>query len=422
MIFPTAIFWILFIPFAILIGLAALYQLFLTIAAAGEPGRKDVDGVFKGTKDGSTRFLILIPAHNEEMLIGWVLEQLRKQTYPEDCYKVVVIADNCEDRTATIAREKGAEALERHDLANRGKGQALNWAVENHLRPREDSFDAVVVMDADSVLNPDFLWFMERSLADDHGVVQGYYTTQNPLESWRTSLMTAALAAFHFLRPLARNRMGWSCGLKGNGMGFRRELLLKYGYPAFSVVEDVELALFYLEKGIRVRFVPGAIVYGQMTSSAKEAKTQRVRWEGGRFALIGQWVPRLLRKGLPGLDGARLDGAVDLLLPPFSIQALGAVLLFLSGAGLWLAGEISLAVFLLFAVVPVVALKLYVLSAMVLARVPRPLYLRLGFAPVYVLWKFAAYAAMLGGGKNSAAKTWKRTGRQAVATDPKKKN
>jgi 1,2-diacylglycerol 3-beta-glucosyltransferase len=407
---------------ALPVVLMALYLLLLAVAAFGHPGRRQITGRFAGPREATTRFLILIPAHNEELLLGGVVDQLRRQSYPADRYRIVVIADNCEDSTANVARTHGATVLERTDTTHRGKGQALNWAMRERLAGLGEPYDAVVILDADSTVNADFLWFMDEQLVLGREALQGYYGVQNPLENWRTSLLTASLAAFHFLRPLGRDRFGLPCGLKGNGMCFSRRLIEAYAYPAFSVVEDVELALFYLRQGIGVKFVPGAQVFGQMAVSGRAAGTQRVRWEGGRMALIRTQAWPLLKEGLRLGDGSRLDGAMDLLVPPFTLlmacTAIPALIIAtLRGlfpgavwdvvAGLW---------------VGALAVELgYVLASLVLIRAPLVVYRRLLFAPLFMLWKLGLYLKMALSSRKRGAQEWVRTDRHAMdKPDPDK--
>ena len=349
-------------------------------------------------------------------MLGGVLDQLRGLSYPATHVTVVVIADNCEDRTAEVGRLHGATVLERTDPVHRGKGQALHWAMREPLRSWSAPYDAVVILDADSIVNPDFLWFMDEQLGLGCEALQGYYGVQNPVEHWRTSLLTASLAAFHFLRPLGRDWLGLPCGIKGNGMCFARRLVEQYGYPAFSVVEDVELALFYLRQGIRVKFVPGAQVLGQMAVSSDAAGTQRARWEGGRLALIRTQAWPLLTEGLRTGDAARLDGALDLLAPPFSLLVAGTALPALAVLPAWF-----LTRGVLWGAVPLLwggALAMeavYVVAALALIRAPGIIYWRLTAAPLYVLWKFSVYARMA---RRNAAGAWVRTARHEMQHKP----
>jgi hypothetical protein len=276
-------------------------------------------------------------------------------------------------------------------------------------------YDAVVILDADSVVNPDFLWFMDEQFGRGHEALQGYYGVQNPLDNWRTSLLTASLAAFHFLRPLGRDGLGLPCGLKGNGMCFSRRLVGQYGYPAFSVVEDVELALFYLRQGIRVKFVPGAHVLGQMAVSAGAAGTQRARWEGGRLALIRTQAWPLLQEGVRTRDAARMDGVIDLFVPPFALLVAGTALPALAVTTAWCFTR-----GLLWRMAPILwdaalAVEIaYVLTSLALIRAPLAIYLRLAAAPLFILWKLGVYVRMALASRRGVSGEWVRTARHAM--------
>ncbi len=401
---------LLAVPFV----LAALYLLVLTVAACLHPDRQRISGIFHGPRTPQSRFIILIPAHNEELLLGDVLHRLRDQSYPATHYEVVVIADNCEDMTAEVARKGGATALVRHDLANRGKGQALNWAMQGPLKDWPRPWDALIIMDADSVLNADFLWFMDERLRQGQQALQGYYGVQNPGDSWRTALMTVALAAFHFLRPLGRDKLGLPCGLKGNGMCFSRQLVERFGYPATSVVEDIELALMYLRHGIGVKFAAGAQVLGQMAATTQQADSQRKRWEGGRLPLLKNWAVPLWREGLREHNCAKLDGALDLFVPPLTL------LLLLTVAGWFVALIVAW-----LAVTPfgwticgvwsgaLLALIIYVCTGLTLIEAPAGVWLRLAAAPVFILWKLGVYLRMALARKKPTDE-WVRTGRKEM--------
>ena len=357
------------------------------------------------------RMLILIPAHNEADGIGEVLDKLRLSLkWPADQMEIVVIADNCTDDTAEIAAAK-ATVLVRDVPDIRGKGQALHWAVETHLRVWPRSFDAVIVIDADSIVNPGFLHAMQAVLAGGDQVAQAHDTVWNVRDSWRTSLMFAGFSAINYLRPLGRSAFGWSAGLKGNGMCFSREVLLKYGHPAGSVAEDLEQGMRYLADGINVAFVAGAVVRAKMPVGAKAAVSQRARWEGGRSQVAKVWIPRLLNRFLQGVargrpDWSALDGVMELLIPPLGnlgALALGAMALGWFGPWrVWVVGSAGLALGLT---------VFHFLMAQVLAKAPGVVYLRLLAAPFYVAWKGWMFVRrrLTRSGKNEG---WVRTTRQ----------
>ncbi|MGH7330805.1 MAG: glycosyltransferase family 2 protein, partial [Polyangiaceae bacterium] len=140
----------------------------------------------------------------------------------------------------------------------------------------------------------------------------------NPDASWRTRLMSIALGSIHTLRSRARERLGVSCGLHGNGMCFTSALLRKVPYDAFSITEDLEYSLRLAEAGHRVVYAAEARVFGDMPVSERASRTQRERWEGGRGEMARLHAPGLCKRALKNADSIALDRAIDLLLPPLT--------------------------------------------------------------------------------------------------------
>lgn len=338
----------------------------------------------EGRPGARLRFDVVVPAHDEEQGIGATMASLRQLDYPADRVRVLVVADNCGDGTAAVAAAAGAVVLVRHDPARRGKGYALAVAFQ---RVEADSVaDAVVVIDADTTVSPNLLRAFARRFEAGAGAVQASYGVRSPEASWRARLMVIALGIFHGLRSLGRERLGLSCGLRGNGMGFTREVLRRVPADAFSIVEDLEYGIKLAEAGYRVGYVPEAQVLGDMAPRGTAAATQRRRWEGGRAAIARVYAPGLLREGLLRGDAVRLDLAVDLLVPPLSSLALAALLgaaasLVVHAA---LGGSVTVLVPWLLSMAFLTA---HVLRGLSLSGAgPRGL-LTLLWAPVYVAWK-----------------------------------
>jgi 1,2-diacylglycerol 3-beta-glucosyltransferase len=283
----------------------AAYLLLLTLLSARLP--------VPPAGQSKTRFRIVIPAHNEALGIASTVENLRALDYPQDLYEILVIADNCSDDTARRARESGAAVLERNDSTLRGKGYALKYAFER----LPETIDAVVVIDADTVASSNLLSAFASRIDLGARAAQADYAVRNARAAWRTRLMAIALGAFHIVRSRARERMGVSAGLRGNGMCFTTAVLREVPHDAFSIVEDVEYGIRLGEAGHRVFYADEAHVYGEMVSSAKSARSQRERWEGGRAALLRRHASTLVKRGLAG-NGLLLDLAADVLVPPLS--------------------------------------------------------------------------------------------------------
>lgn len=357
------------------------------------------------------RICILIPAHNEEMNLGAVLDGLRTLDYPAPRYQIVVIADNCTDRTAEIGRAHGAEVLERTDAAQRGKGYALDWALKQ-LLPDPRRFDAFLILDADSTLSPNFLSVMNAAMEQGHGVIQGRYDVLNVQEGWRTRLMTCALALAHYVKPLGRNTFGLSDGLKGNGMCFSRAVLERVPWSGESITEDIEYTLRLVLEGIRIEFAPEAVVRAQMPTGAKQAATQRQRWEGGRYGLMRRAFALLLH-GIRTRRIMVIDRAAELIIPPFvELFTLPALGLLIGGLWLWIAPEATGARWMLLGWGAILAAQTtYLTAGLTLARVPLAVASSLLFAPFYIVWKFGLYGAMI---LRRGAGGWQRTERHTL--------
>jgi 1,2-diacylglycerol 3-beta-glucosyltransferase len=328
------------------------------------------------------RFDIVVPAHDEEGGIAGTVQSLLALDYPRELFRVIVVADNCIDETSARAAAAGARVLVRQDAERRGKGYALDYA----FRSLQGEADAVVVIDADTLVSPGLLGAFASRIEAGAGAIQADYGVRNPRASWRTRLMTIALAMFHVLRSLGRERLGLSCGLRGNGMCFTREVLAKVPHQAFSIVEDLEYGIRLGEAGYRVRYAGEAHVYGEMVTAGKASRSQRSRWEGGRFLIARSHGPRLLRLALARRDPLLLDLAMDVLVPPLSILA-GAV-----GAGLL--ASVALALHRHGALFPLslwaacaAGLLVYVLRGWWLSATGVRGLLDLLCAPAYMAWK-----------------------------------
>jgi cellulose synthase/poly-beta-1,6-N-acetylglucosamine synthase-like glycosyltransferase len=331
------------------------------------------------------KFDVIIPAHNESAGIAQTIKSVSAVDYPAVLRRVIVVADNCTDDTATQARDAGATVLERTDAERRGKGYALAHAFEKSLR---DSFaaDAVVVVDADTVVSANLLKAFAARLGAGEVAAQAHYGVRNPTASWRTRLMRIALAMFHQVRSSARERWHVSCGLRGNGMCFRTSLLRDVPHEAFSLVEDLEYGIRLGRAGHRVAYAGEAHVLGEMVSGEKASRSQRSRWEHGRAQMAKALGWPLIREGLQKRSGLLLDLAMDVLVPPLSRLAMAAMAgLVASGLLLGLTGSGALALSLFSA--SVMALGAYGFAGWLHSGTGLRGLLDLALAPGYVAWK-----------------------------------
>ena len=374
------------------------------------------------------RFLIIIPAHNEERLLGETLANIARVDYPADLFSVHVVADNCSDQTAEIARSMGAVVHVRQNKELLGKGYALQWLL-NRLWQDNSPHDALVFLDADSIISPNFFRVMAARIQRGEQVIQAYYAVRQPEQSWNGALRYAALAVLHYLRPQGRMTLGGSAGLKGNGMVFAAEVMKQYTWPA-SLTEDIELHMALLLKGQRVSFAPDAIVYGEMPNTLAQMHSQHMRWEQGRIEMARKYVPQLLNSSVRELKKGdkrkaflQFDAVMEHLIPPFSILAgLTGLLLF---ANLILFGALtrtsqkrsgqtrqSLAKTNLAVSAGIGAAQIfYLYEGLRQVGAPKHIYHKLIYAPLLVVWKLKQYAESLVSRKQS---NWIRTERNEV--------
>ncbi len=262
------------------------------------------------------RLAVVVPAHNEEVHIARCVQSLQAADRTGVDLGVFVIADNCEDQTAATANAAGAQVLVRTNPLERGKGYALDFAFRALL---PQGWQAFAVVDADSEIAPNFLTGLAAALVRGAAAVQCRYTVRNSRESIRTRLMRVANAAFNVLRPRGRERYGLSAGIYGNGFALAAGTLHSVPYTASSLVEDLEYHLALIDAGLRVRFVDSTSVYGDMPVAGAGVKTQRTRWEGGRFRMLREKAPRLMGKIFRG-QFTFLEPCLDLLLLPLAFH------------------------------------------------------------------------------------------------------
>lgn len=285
---------------------------------------------------------VLVPAHDEEAGIRVTLDALRRQLRASD--RLLVIADNCTDDTARIAREAGAEAIERHDPGRRGKGFALQFGID-HLRLRPP--EVVAVIDADCLPEPDSLDILAVEASTLQRPIQAHYRMTLPADADLQSKISAF--AFHlknFVRPSGLSVLGLPCPLFGTGMAFPWAILRGTPLATGHIVEDMKMGIALAIAGHPPLFEPRAIVTSRFPATEGGRMTQRRRWEHGHLGTIGCEAPRLLYEFARQRRMDLLAAAADTAVPPLSFLSLilavligGAALLAAlggSGIALWI--------------------------------------------------------------------------------------
>lgn len=346
------------------------------------------------------RFAVLIPAHDEELLIGDLIGSIRAAAYPQEQIAIHVIADNCTDRTAAIAHGLSAIVHERHDLRERGKGQALAWGLKQFDL---GECDAVAIIDADNLVDREFFGAMNRELIAGARVLQGYDGLSNPEQTVLTRLIAVTSVMKNLLFYGGKAALGWSILLMGTGIVIRCDVLKASGWRAKSIAEDLEQSFTLRENGERIGFVADARVYAQEAANLGQGYAQRQRWSSGRQAVWGLGWRALLR----GMRTRRFDLAeagIEVLVPTYSMTAnltllaLALSLMFVPTNPWWLFWAAAL----LGVQMLEVAAGLWVMQA------SWRFIASLAFAPVFLAWKGTIDALALVGYRRDR---WARTQR-----------
>lgn len=313
------IFDYIMIPMQLIIVFFTLY--YFIIAFFGIVRKKE-DKILEPQKS----FAVVIAAHNEENVIGQLLENLQVLNYPRELYDIFVVADNCKDQTAQISRQAGALVYERFNLEQRGKGYAMEWIFAKIFRLKR-KYDGIVVFDADNLVHPNFLLEMNNRLCKGEKVIQGYLDAKNPGDTWIAGTFAISFWVVNHIWHLAKYNLGLSSVLGGTGMCISSDVLQKYGWGATCLTEDMEFTMKVLIKGIRTTWAHDAIVYDEKPLTFAQSWHQRKRWAQGHFDVASRYIPRLLYEGIRQKDLSILDGVLHLLQPHFLIMSTSFVLL-----------------------------------------------------------------------------------------------
>ena len=251
--------------------------------------------------------MAIIPAHNEETVVRNLIESLKNQTYDKNLYDIYVIADNCTDNTAKVARDAGAIVLERFDPEHKTKGFALQWFLKQKIKENAD-YDAFFVFDADNIVDKDFIVNMNKKLCQGEDVVQGYRDIKNPTDNWLTAGYALFYWTMHRLYHLARYNIGLSPLLNGTGFMVKFDVVKPNGWETETLTEDIEFSLRRIIKGKKLGWATDAIVYDEQPASFKQSWSQRSRWTVGHMQCIKKYTKQLFdsvkeHKTLMNFDG-----------------------------------------------------------------------------------------------------------------------
>lgn len=260
------------------------------------------------------KFAMIVAAHNEECVIGGIVKNLKDLKYPNDKYEIFVIADNCNDKTAEIARQNGARVYERTDIEHKGKGYALEWMFKN-IFDLDEEFDAICILDADNLVSKNFLMEMNKQLCLGHKVIQGYLDSKNPHDTWISGNYSLSYWISNRLFQLPRHYLGLNCALGGTGFVMATSVLKDIGWGATCLTEDLEFSIKLVLKGMKVAWAHDAHVYDEKPLKLKQSWKQRTRWMQGHCDCAERFLKQLLSKSFKEGDKVAFDLAVYLIQP-----------------------------------------------------------------------------------------------------------
>lgn len=296
--------------------------------------------VASAERDGSrTKVAILICARNEQNVIGELISNIKLQDHPSELTRIFVAADNCTDKTADIARSQGAYVWERFSSEQVGKGYALQFLLEKiDLSIGLDSFDSFLVLDADNLLEENFISEICKTYASGYDIVTSYRNSKNYGDNWISAGYSLwFLRESRFLNE-ARMRLGTSCAVSGTGFMFSREVLSACGGWRFHLLtEDIEFSVKNIIEGRKIGYCRSAVLYDEQPVTLKQSWHQRLRWAKGYLQVFGKHGKELV-SGIGKSDFACFDMTMAIM-PAILLTLVGTIVNYVTSIAALLAGE-----------------------------------------------------------------------------------
>lgn len=273
-----------------------------------------IHATFSELTDQEITMAVLVPAHNESIGIVETLKCLKSQLGDQD--QLLVVADNCTDDTADIARAEGAQVIVRTNESLRGKGYALDFGLQ-HLKQSPKSFDVLVIVDADCVIEGQDLIKLAQYTVAKKKPVQGLYLMYSKeKDSLKAKVAEFAWRVKNWVRPLGAAQLGMPSQLMGTGMAFPWGLIQHADLANGNIVEDMKLGIDFASLGYAPTFYPNAKIVSYFPVKAQTQQGQSKRWEHGHLSMILTEMPPLLLKGIKALNVKTIAMALDLSVPP----------------------------------------------------------------------------------------------------------
>ncbi len=332
-----------------------------------------------------SRLAILMPAHNEALIIAETIKTLIPAL--ESASQILVVADNCTDDTASIARSLGATVIERQHKTLRGKGYALDFGLQ-YLKASPP--DVVIVIDADCIANADAISQLTSACIAHQRPIQALYLMQaQPNPSLKQRIAAFAWLVKNYVRPLGFSMLGLPCQLMGTGMAFLWQDITAIHLASGHIAEDMKMGVDLARINTAPIFLPQALVTSTFPVDQSATKTQRARWEHGHLSVIASDAPALFIEAIATRNMQMLGLALDLIVPPLAVLTLMCCFVLLMSSGLYHFASFSLS--LVYASLLLTVLAITVLIAWAFFGRHIISFKQLCYAPIYALVKIPLY-------------------------------
>lgn len=306
----------------IILNLTAVFQLtvfaimmyYFILAFFGLKRKKE-----KKNYTPTKKFAMIVAAHNEEVVIGRLIESMLHQDYPRELFDIFVIADNCTDNTAKEARKHGVYVYERFNKDDKGKGYALEWMFDKIFKMQK-KYDAVAIFDADNLVSKNWCKEINSKMLEGYKVVQGYIDSKNPNDSWIAASYSIAFWTQNRMYQLARANVGLSNQIGGTGFAIDIDMLKELGWGATCLTEDLEFSCKLILNGEKVGWAHDAIIYDEKPLTLKQSWVQRRRWMQGFTDVATRYFFKLIKKGIKERKWFIIDCALYSIQPFFTLM------------------------------------------------------------------------------------------------------
>ena len=247
--------------------------------------------------ESNNRYGILIPARNEQKVIGQLIDSIKKQNYPSDLIDIFVIADNCTDDTARVVREYGAIVYERFDDQKKGKGYALDFVLNKIFEDYKDrKYKGFFFFDSDNLLSKDFVQNMNDAVCEGYKIITGYRAPKNYGQNWIAAGSGMIYLEQSRLEHRARTKLHTQTHISGTGFYVDYEMLIAQGgWPYNTITEDLEFSHSKVLGGQKIVQCYDAVFYDEQPSKLKDMITQRIRWVRGNYICMTLFTLKYLK-------------------------------------------------------------------------------------------------------------------------------